>query len=67
MLRDGSKSGHLGFSEPKNASHHTVGLPQRIVGTLKSHRKHQLAVNKKEPTSGLEPLNCSLRVSDRTL
>jgi integrase len=34
--------GGLRFSEPKNASRRTVGLPQRAVSALKSHRKHQL-------------------------
>ena len=34
--------GGLRFSEPKNASRRTVGLPQRVVSTLKSHRKRQL-------------------------
>jgi integrase len=34
--------GGLRFSEPKNASRRTVGLPQRAVSALLSHRKHQL-------------------------
>jgi integrase len=34
--------GGLRFSEPKNASRRTVGLPQRAVSALKSHRKCQL-------------------------
>jgi integrase len=34
--------GGLRFSEPKNASRRTVGLPQRTVSVLKSHRKRQL-------------------------
>ena len=38
-VRDG---GGLRFSEPKNASRRTVGLPQRAVSALKSHRKRQL-------------------------
>jgi integrase len=42
MRRDGKKSGKLVFSEPKNASRRTVGLPQRAVSALKSHRKRQL-------------------------
>lgn len=42
MRRDGKKSGRLVFSEPKNASRRTVGLPQRAVNALKSHRKRQL-------------------------
>jgi integrase len=33
--------GGLRFSEPKNASRRTVGLPQRAVSALKSHRKRQ--------------------------
>jgi integrase len=42
VRRDGEKSGTLVFSEPKNASRRTVGLPQRAVGALRSHRKRQL-------------------------
>jgi integrase len=42
MRRDGKKSGRLVFSEPKNASRGTVGLPHRAVSALKSHRKRQL-------------------------
>ena len=34
--------GGLRFSEPKNASRRTVGLPQKAVSALKSHRKRQL-------------------------
>ncbi len=34
--------GGLRFSEPKNASRRTVGLPHRAVIALKSHRKRQL-------------------------
>jgi len=34
--------GGLRFSEPKNASRRTVGLPQRAVSVLKSHRRRQL-------------------------
>jgi integrase len=34
--------GGLRFSEPKNASRRTVGLPQRAVSALKSHRRRQL-------------------------
>ncbi len=34
--------GGLRFSEPKNASRRTVGLPQRAASALKSHRKRQL-------------------------
>jgi integrase len=34
--------GGLRFSEPKNASRRTVGLPQRAVSVLKSHRNRQL-------------------------
>src|SRR5829696_8633019 len=40
--RDGEKSGRLVFSEPKNASRRTVGLPKRAVEALRSHRKRQL-------------------------
>ncbi len=36
------KGGGLRFSAPKNASRRTVGLPQRAVSALKSHRKRQL-------------------------
>ncbi len=42
VRRDGDKSGKLEFSEPKNASRRTVGLSQRAVGALRSHRKRQL-------------------------
>ena len=42
VRRDGDKSGRLEFSEPKNASRRTVGLPQRAVSALRSHRKRQL-------------------------
>ena len=42
MRRDGKKSGRLVFSEPKNASRRTVGLPQRAVSALKNQRKRQL-------------------------
>jgi integrase len=42
VRRDGEKSGTLVFSEPKNASRRTVGLPQRAVSDLRSHRKRQL-------------------------
>jgi integrase len=38
-VRDG---GGLRFSEPKNASRRTVGVSQRAVSALKSHRKRQL-------------------------
>jgi integrase len=34
--------GRLEFSEPKNASRRTVGLPLRAVRTLRDHRKRQL-------------------------
>ena len=34
--------GGLQFSQPKNASRRTVGLPQRAVSALRSHRKRQL-------------------------
>ncbi len=42
VRRDGDKSGALVFSEPKNASRRTVGLPQRAVRALQSHRGRQL-------------------------
>lgn len=41
VRRDGDKSGKLEFSEPKNASRRTVGLPQRAVDALRCHRKRQ--------------------------
>ena len=37
-MREG---GGLVFSEPKNASHRTIDLPQRAVKALQSHRKRQ--------------------------
>src|SRR5215217_2662393 len=40
--RDGDRSGSLVFSEPKNASRRTVGLPPRAVRALREHRKRQL-------------------------
>ncbi len=43
--------GGLRFSEPKNASRRTVGLPQRAVSALRSHRKRQL----EERSSGCLP------------
>ncbi len=42
VRRDGDRPGRLEFSEPKNASRRTVGLNQRAVRTLRSHRKRQL-------------------------
>jgi integrase len=42
MRRGGEKSGKLVFSEPKNASRRTVGLPQRAIEALRSHRKTHL-------------------------
>lgn len=39
MRHDGDKPGKLEFSEPKNASHRTVALPQRAVQALRSHRR----------------------------
>lgn len=42
VRRDGDKAGSLVFSEPKNASRRTVGLPRRAIGALRSHRKRQL-------------------------
>jgi len=41
--------GGLQFSEPKNASRRTVGLPQRAVSALKSHRKRQLEERSSPP------------------
>ncbi len=49
VRRDGEKSGRLVFSEPKNASRRTVGLPQRAVEALRSHRKRQLEEKLKAP------------------
>ena len=42
VRRDVDRSGTLEFSEPKNASRRTVGLPQRAVSALRSRRKVQL-------------------------
>ncbi len=39
---ENGEPGKLEFSEPKNASRRTVGLPQRAVESLRSHRKRQL-------------------------
>lgn len=39
---EAGKPGRLEFSEPKNASRRTVGLPQRVVSALRSHRKRQV-------------------------
>jgi integrase len=47
VRRDGEKSGRLVFAEPKNASRRTVGLPQRAVSALRSHRKRQLEDKKR--------------------
>ncbi len=41
IRRDGEKSGSLVFTEPKNASRRTVGLPRRSVEALGSHRRRQ--------------------------
>ena len=46
VRRDGDRSGKLEFSEPKNASRRTVGLPQRAVEALRTHRKRQLEEEK---------------------
>ena len=46
VRRNGDKSGKLEFSEPKNASRRTIGLPQRAVTALRSHRKRQLEERK---------------------
>ena len=48
VRRDGNKSGKLEFSEPKNASRRTVGLPQRAVAALSSHRKRQIEEEAKD-------------------
>lgn len=42
VRRDGDRSGKLEFSELKNTSCRTVGLPLRAVEILRSHRKRQL-------------------------
>jgi hypothetical protein len=42
VRRDGDKSGSLVFSEPKNASRRTVGLPARAVRALQEHRRRQM-------------------------
>ncbi len=52
MRRDGEKSGTLVFSEPKNASRRTVGLPQRAVEALRNHRKRQLEEKLRSPNYG---------------
>src|SRR5918993_5164443 len=49
VRRDGVKSGRLVFSEPKNASRRAVGLPQRAVDSLRSHRKRQLEEKLRTP------------------
>jgi integrase len=49
VRRDGEKSGRLVFSEPKNASRRAVGLPQRAVEALRSHRKRQLEEKLRTP------------------
>lgn len=41
VRRDGEKSGSLVFTEPKNASRRTVGLPERAANALRIHRKRQ--------------------------
>jgi integrase len=41
--------GGLQFSQPKNASRRTVGLPQRAVSALRSHRKRQLEEKLRAP------------------
>ena len=58
VRRDGDKSGSLVFSEPKNASRRTVGLPQRAVGALSSHRKRQLE-EKLRGACGRKTASCS--------
>jgi len=42
VRRDGDRSGMLVFSEPKNTSRRTVGLPPRAVRALRDHRRRQL-------------------------
>lgn len=42
VRRNGDASGKLEFSEPKNASRRTVGLPQRAVSALRTLRTRQL-------------------------
>ncbi len=59
VRRDGDKSGSLVFSEPKNASRRTVGLPQRAVGALKSHRKRQLERSYRRVARGRRTALCS--------
>ncbi len=49
VRRDGQKPGRLEFSEPKNASRRTVGLPQKAIEALISHRKHQLKEELRAP------------------
>jgi integrase len=58
VRRDGEKSGQLVFSEPKNASRRTVGLPQRAVEALRSHRKRQL----EEEAKGTELRGLRVRI-----
>jgi integrase len=41
--------GGLRFTPPKNASRRTVGLPQRAVSALRSHRKRQLEEKMRAP------------------
>ncbi len=41
VRRDGENSGVLVFTEPKNASRRTVGLPRRAVEALRSHSTRQ--------------------------
>ena len=38
---ENGKPGKLDFSEPKNSSKRTVGLPHRAMSALKNHRKRQ--------------------------
>jgi integrase len=49
VCRDGEMSGRLVFSEPKNASRRTVGLPQRTVEALRNHRRRQLEEKLRAP------------------
>src|SRR5215212_2941390 len=49
IRKEGDKSGRLVFSEPKNASRRAVGLPQRVVNTLRRHRKSELEEKLRTP------------------
>ena len=52
--------GRLEFSEPKNSSKRTVGLPQRAANALKNHRKAQLEEKlRAQAPSGGRMASCS--------